>query len=217
MEFTVSTEAFDLISVGGGSGGLACAQRAAEYGAKAAVVESGRLGGTCVNVGCVPKKVMWNAAGIATSLADAGDYGFAVTAGGNDWGSLKRKRDEYVLRLNGIYARNLAAKRVTHVAGSARFADAHTLEVSGRRLTAAHIVIATGGVPVVPPLPGAHLGITSNGFFELERRPPRVAIVGSGYVACELASAFHELGTQVELFIRKDHLLTHFDHMLGKS
>jgi glutathione reductase (NADPH) len=217
MEFTVSTQTFDLISVGGGSGGLACAQRAAEYGAKTAVIESHRLGGTCVNVGCVPKKVMWNAASVALSLADAGDYGFDVKVGDNDWAVLKQKRDAYILRLNGIYARNLAAKGVTHVQGSARFIDAHTLEVSGERMTAPHIVIATGGVPMVPDLPGAEFGITSDGFFVLERRPQRVAIVGSGYIATELAGAFHELGSQVELFIRKDHLLTHFDVMLGKS
>src|SRR5271165_3232295 len=102
MEFTVSTQAFDLISIGGGSGGLACAQRAAEYGAKAAVIEPHRLGGTCVNVGCVPKKVMWNAVNVALTLADAEDYGFRINAGGNDWRALKQKRDDYVLRLNGI-------------------------------------------------------------------------------------------------------------------
>ncbi len=217
MEFTVSTEAFDLISVGGGSGGLACAQRAAEYGAKTAVIESGRLGGTCVNVGCVPKKVMWNAAGVALALKDASDYGFGITAGDNDWGVLKQRRDAYIVRLNGIYARNLAAKGVKHVRGTARFIDAHTLEANGERYTAPHVVIATGSIPIVPPLMGAHLGITSDGFFELERRPQRVAIAGSGYIACELAGAFHELGSQVELFIRKDHLLRHFEAMLGKS
>ena len=117
----MSDQAFDLISVGGGSGGLACAQRAAEYGARAAVIEPGRLGGTCVNVGCVPKKVMWNAASVALSLADASDYGFHVTVGDNDWQALKRKRDAYVLRLNGIYERNLAAKGVAYVRGAARF------------------------------------------------------------------------------------------------
>ncbi len=217
MEFTVSNQAFDLISIGGGSGGLACAQRAAEYGAKAAVLESHRLGGTCVNVGCVPKKVMWNAASVALSLADAADYGFDVQVGDNDWSVLKRKRDAYIVRLNGIYARNLAAKGVAHVQGAARFVDAHTVEVNGERMTAPHIVVATGGVPIVPTLPGAELGITSDGFFALERRPQRVAIIGSGYIACELAGAFHELGSQVELFIRKDHLLTHFEVMLGKS
>ena len=213
----MSDQAFDLISVGGGSGGLACAQRAAEYGAKAAVIESQRLGGTCVNVGCVPKKVMWNAAGVAQSLADAEGYGFDVKVGENDWPALKRKRDAYVLRLNGIYERNLEAKGVAYVRGAARFVDKNTVEVNGAFLTARHIVIATGGVATLPALPGAELGITSDGFFSLERRPKRVAVVGSGYVACELAGAFHELGSEVELFIRKSHLLTSFDVMLGKS
>jgi glutathione reductase (NADPH) len=217
MEFTVSDPVFDVIAVGGGSGGLACAQRAAEYGAKAAVIEPHRLGGTCVNVGCVPKKVMWNAAGVALSLADAGDYGFQVSVGGNDWAALKRKRDAYVLRLNGIYERNLEAKGVAYVRGAARFLDKSTLEVNGARMTARHIVIATGGIATVPALPGAELGITSDGFFTLEQRPKRVAVVGSGYVACELAGAFHELGAQVEMFIRKDRLLTGFDAMLGES
>jgi len=213
----VSDQAFDLICIGGGSGGLACAQRAADYGAKVAVIESHRLGGTCVNVGCVPKKVMWNAASVALGLADAGDYGFAVTSAGNDWPTLKRKRDEYVLRLNGIYQRNLAAKGVTYVAGRARFQGPGTVEANGRRMTAPHIVIATGGRPKWPELPGAQLGISSDGYFALEQRPSRVAIVGSGYVACELAGSFHELGSAVELFIRKDHVLTSFDVMLGKS
>jgi glutathione reductase (NADPH) len=213
----VSDQAFDLISVGGGSGGLACAQHAAEYGAKVAVIESHRLGGTCVNVGCVPKKVMWNAVSVALGLADASDYGFNVTVGDNDWPVLKHKRDAYVLRLNGIYERNLATKGVTYVRGAARFLDKGSVEVNGERMTARHIVIATGGRATVPKLPGANHGITSDGFFSLEQRPKRVAIVGSGYVACELAGAFHELGSQVELFIRKDHLLMSFDAMLGKS
>ncbi|HWY95349.1 MAG TPA: glutathione-disulfide reductase [Steroidobacteraceae bacterium] len=213
----MSDQAFDLLIVGGGSGGLACAQRAAEYGAKAAVIESHRLGGTCVNVGCVPKKVMWNAASVALSLTDANDYGFNVTVGDSDWPALKRKRDAYVLRLNGIYERNLAAKGVTYVRGAARFLDKSTVEVNGDRITARHIVIATGGKPSVPALPGSEHGITSDGFFSLEQRPKRVAIAGSGYVACELAGAFHELGAQVEIFIRKEHLLMSFDVMLGKS
>jgi glutathione reductase (NADPH) len=214
---TVPEQAFDLISLGGGSGGLACAQRAAEYGAKTAVIEPQRLGGTCVNVGCVPKKVMWNAASIALSLEDAQDYGFEVSVGQNDWAELKRKRDAYVLRLNGIYERNLAAKGVSYVRGSARFLDAHTVEVDGRRLSARHMVIATGGLPMLPKIPGAQLGISSDGFFELASRPQRVAVVGSGYIACELAASFRELGSDVEQFVRKDRLLTNFDVMLGKS
>jgi glutathione reductase (NADPH) len=214
---TVADIVFDLISIGGGSGGLACAQRAAEYGAKVAVIEPQRLGGTCVNVGCVPKKVMWNAAGVALAVSDAADYGFDVKPGDSDWGLLKRKRDAYILRLNGIYERNLEAKGVSYVRGAARFIDAHSIEVDGRRMSARHIVIATGGKPTVPTLPGAELGITSDDFFTLQTRPKRVAVIGSGYIACELAGAFHELGSEVQHFIRKDHLLTHFDVMLGKS
>jgi glutathione reductase (NADPH) len=213
----VAESFFDLISVGGGSGGLACAQRAAEYGAKTAVIEPNPLGGTCVNVGSVPKKVMWNASSIGLSLGDAADYGFDVKVGASDWALLKSKRDAYVQRLNGIYERNLAAKGVTYLKGTARFIDAHSLEVNGAIYHAKHLVIATGGKPTVPQLPGAELGITSDGFFELQQRPQRVAVIGSGYIACELAGAFHELGSEVQQFIRKDHLLTNFDVMLGKS
>jgi glutathione reductase (NADPH) len=217
MKPVVSEQAFDLISIGGGSGGLACAQRAAEYGAKAAVIEPQRLGGTCVNVGCVPKKVMWNAASVALSLQDAKDYGFEINGGASGWAELKRKRDAYVLRLNGIYERNLAAKGVAYVRGAARFVDAHTVVVNGQRFSARHVVIATGSKAMLPQIPGAALGISSDGFFELESRPQRVAVVGSGYIACELAASFRELGSDVEMFIRKDRLLTNFDVMLGKS
>jgi glutathione reductase (NADPH) len=217
MELTVAQHSFDLIAIGGGSGGLACAQRAAEYGARAAVIEPMALGGTCVNVGCVPKKVMWNAGSLALALTDAPDYGLGVTRGADDWGLLKAKRDAYVARLNGIYARNLEAKGVAHIKGRAHFLDAHRIAVGNEEYQARHIVIATGGHPIIPTLPGAGLGIDSNGFFALERRPRRVAVVGSGYIACELAGAFHELGCEVDLFIRKDHLLTAFDAMLGKS
>jgi glutathione reductase (NADPH) len=217
MKPTVSDPAFDLISIGGGSGGLACAQRAAEYGAKAAVIEPGRLGGTCVNVGCVPKKIMWNAASVALSLQDANDYGFEVNVGKSDWAEIKRKRDAYVLRLNGIYERNLAAKGVAYIRGAARFVNGYTVEVNGQRLSARHVVIATGGKAVLPQIPGTQLAISSDGFFDLEARPQRVAVVGSGYIACELAASFQELGSQVEQFIRKDRLLTNFDVMLGKS
>ena len=213
----MSSQVFDLISVGGGSGGLACAQRAAEFGAKTAVVEPHRLGGTCVNVGCVPKKVMWNASAVALSLHDARDYGFHVQVGMSDWAELKRKRDSYVLRLNGIYERNLAAKGVAYVRGAARFVDARTVEVNGQRLSARHMVIATGGKPMLPRIPGAQFGISSDGFFDLESRPQRVAVVGSGYIACELAASFQELGSEVQQFVRKDRLLTNFDVMLGKS
>ena len=213
----MATQDFDLITLGGGSGGLACAQRAVQYGASVALVESGRLGGTCVNVGCVPKKVMWNAASIATLVSDAEHYGFAVARDGHDWQALKTKRDAYIARLNGIYARNLEAKGVRNIAGVARCVDGHTVEVAGERFTSRHIVIATGGRPFVPALPGADLGITSDGFFALEERPRRVAVIGSGYIACELAGAFHDLGSEVTMFIRRPNILHQFDSMLGES
>ena len=216
-ELTVAIPSFDLITVGGGSGGLACAQRAAEYGATAAVIEPRPLGGTCVNEGCVPKKVMWNAASLALGISDAKDYGFDVRVGGSDWALLKSKRDAYIHRLNAIYARNLEAKGVTHLSGKACFVDAHTVEVNGTHYSARHIVIASGGRPALPALPGAALGITSDGFFALPERPRRVAVIGSGYIACELATSFNELGSEVDLFIRRDHVLTHFDAMLGRS
>jgi glutathione reductase (NADPH) len=212
----VSQAHFDLVVIGGGSGGLACAQRAAQYGAKAAVIEPGRLGGTCVNVGCVPKKIMWNAASVATALRDATAYGFGAAQTEVDWLALKERRDAYILRLNGIYARNLDGRRIELIRGSASFADARSLLVNGERLSAPHVVIATGGQPARPDLPGSELGLTSDDFFALERRPARVAVVGSGYVACELFDAFRKLGSKAELFIRRDTVMNHFDAMLGE-
>lgn len=208
---------FDLIVIGGGSGGLAAAQRAAEYGARVALLESHRLGGTCVNVGCVPKKVMWNAADLAEGLRDAPDYGFELAAGAHDWPLLKAKRDAYVLRLNGIYEDNLGKRGVTLIRGRARFADGRTVVAAGQTLRAPHIVIATGGRPLLPAIPGAELGITSDGFFELPRRPQRIAIVGSGYIAVELTGIFAALGSEVTLVLRGETVLKHFDSMIGEA
>lgn len=213
-------ENFDYIVIGGGSGGLASARRAAKHGAKVALVESGRLGGTCVNVGCVPKKVMWNAASVAEALHDAADYGFAVPeeAPAFDWLGMKAKRDAYVKRLNGIYARNLDADSVTHVQGWGKLAGGHDVQVETaegeRRLSAPHILVATGGKPRLPEVVGAELGITSDGFFELERLPEHVAVVGSGYIAVELAGIFRALGSDVTLLIRRERLLGSFDCLL---
>lgn len=205
---------FDLVVIGGGSGGLAHAQRAAEYGAKVAVAESGQLGGTCVNVGCVPKKVMWYAASMAESQILATDFGFDVTVDGHRWGDLKRSRDAYIERLNTIYANNLEKKSISHLAGHARLLDANTIDIDGERYQAERITIATGGYPVIPDIPGAEYGITSDGFFELEERPQRVAMVGSGYVSVELGGVFRALGSDVSVFIRKDSVLRSFDDML---
>jgi glutathione reductase (NADPH) len=211
----VNSYEFDLAVIGGGSGGIACARRAAAYGARAVVVESGRLGGTCVNVGCVPKKVMWNAAHVAESLRDAPEYGFQVLVEGHEWSTLQTKRDAYVEKLNGIYERNLANDKVELVRGFARFTGPHTLDVGGRSISARHIVIATGGRPMLPLVPGAELGITSDGFFELKSRPRRVVVVGSGYVSVELGGVLAALGSQVTLVIRGESVLRSFDAMLG--
>jgi glutathione reductase (NADPH) len=208
---------FDLIVIGGGSGGLAAAQRAAEYGARVALVESHRLGGTCVNVGCVPKKVMWNAATLAEGLRDAPEYGFELSAGLHDWTLLKEKRDAYVLRLNGIYEGNLAKRGITLIRGRAHCVDGRTVAVAGASLSAPHIIVATGGRPLLPAIPGAERGITSDGFFELPRRPQRVAIIGSGYIAVELTGIFAALGSDVTLVLRGETALKHFDSMIGES
>ena len=207
---------FDLIVLGGGSGGLATAQRAAEYGARVALFEPGRLGGTCVNVGCVPKKVMWYAAELAGGIDRARDYGFDVRVEGHDWTKLKAGRDAYVRRLNDIYQRNLDRKGIAIIRSAARFTGPRAIvDANGEAYEAEHVVIATGGHPLVPPLPGAELGITSDGFFELEHRPRRVAIVGSGYVAVELGGVFSALGTETILFVRGERLLRGFDALLG--
>ncbi len=205
---------YDYIAIGGGSGGVATARRAAEYGARALVVEAARLGGTCVNVGCVPKKVMWYASGIAQAMRDAPGYGFTVGAVDFDWNTLKTRRDAYIARLNDLYGNMLDKAGVDVVRGFARFVDARTLEVDGERFSAPHIVIATGGRPQVPDIPGAAFGIDSEGFFALAQQPRRVAVVGAGYIAVELAGVFNGLGSQVSMLVRGPHLLRPFDAML---
>ncbi len=205
---------FDLIAIGAGSGGLAVARRAAQYGARCAVIEGAPLGGTCVNVGCVPKKVMWYAADLAHALHDAPEYGFDVSGGALDWAQLVEKRNAYIKRLNGIYANNLQRDGVTLIEGYAKFIDARTLEVDGQRFTADHIVIASGGRPLVPKLPGAELGITSDGFFALKQQPRKVAVIGGGYIGVELAGVLRGLGSEVDLLLRSEHVLGAFDPLI---
>ena len=206
---------FDFLAIGGGSGGIASAIRAASYGARAAVVEHGRLGGTCVNVGCVPKKLMWYAASLCHALDDYAGYGFRVSREGFSWSALRRARDAYVERLNGVYARNLKTAGVSRYEGTARFVGPRTVEAGGACLSADHVVIATGGIPSVPPTPGAEFGITSDGFFELDECPRRTVVAGSGYIAVELAGMLRALGSEVVMVLRRDRVLRAFDEMLS--
>ncbi|KAL9016390.1 MAG: hypothetical protein Q9185_006261 [Variospora sp. 1 TL-2023] len=215
----------DFLVIGCGSGGLACARRASgQWGAKTIAVESNRLGGTCVNVGCVPKKVTWNAAAIAETLHEAASYGFQIKETAPfDFKTFKHKRDDYVHRLNNIYARNLSKDKVEYLHGRAHLLDKNSAEVTldnGTRETirAKKILIATGGHPNVPKnIPGAELGITSDGFFDLETLPKRVALVGAGYIAVEMAGMFHHLGSETHLFIRHETFLRTFDPMIQES
>jgi glutathione reductase (NADPH) len=158
---------------------------------------------------------MWYAAHHAHGFHHLADYGFDVEVKGHDWSGLKARRDAYVQRLNGIYEKNLDKRGVTYIVGHARFIDAHTVEIEGRRVSAERIVISTGGRPSVPDIPGAELGLTSDDFFELEERPQRVLIAGSGYIAVELAGVFNALGSDVQLVVRKDSILREFDSMLA--
>jgi len=215
---------FDLVAIGGGSGGLASARRAAFHGAKVAVIEAARLGGTCVNVGCVPKKVMWNAAQLSDRLRQAPDYGFALgpRAAVLDWAILTQRRDAYVQRLNGIYARNLDSDGVSLFRGMGRFVAPRVLAVvdddgDETLIEAEHVVIATGGRPAWPDIPGAERGIDSDGFFALQRQPRRVAVVGAGYIAVELAGVLAALGSEVSLVVRGDGPLRGFDAMLREG
>ena len=208
---------YDLIAIGAGSGGLSVAERAAAYGIKSAVVESGKMGGTCVNVGCVPKKVMWFGASLAHAIEDARAYGFAVENKGFDWAHLVNKRDNYINGINSWYHNYLADSNIDEIPGFAKFVDTHTLDVNGVEYTAKHIVVSPGTRPSVPDIPGAEHGITSDGFFELKQQPKQVAIVGSGYIAVELAGLLNSLGTDVCMYLRKEHLLRTFDAMLRES
>jgi glutathione reductase (NADPH) len=211
------TQYYDLIAIGGGSGGLSVAERAARYGAKCAVVEKGPLGGTCVNAGCVPKKVMWFGASIAHTLAEAASYGFQIGEKRFDWGKLKASRDAYVKGINDWYHTYLSDSNIDEIVGSAQFVDARTIEVAGQQYSADHIVIAAGGAPMIPDSEGAELGISSDGFFELEQLPRRTAVVGSGYIAVELAGMLNALGSDVTMLLRREHLLRNFDATLREN
>ncbi|WP_345878339.1 glutathione-disulfide reductase [Shewanella algae] len=209
---------FDYICLGAGSGGIASANRAAMRGAKVLLIEAKHLGGTCVNVGCVPKKVMWYGAQVAEAMhLYAKDYGFDVSVNKFDWNTLVASREAYIERIHGSYERGLANNKVTVVNGYGRFVDNHTIEVDGEHYSAEHILIATGGAPSIPDIPGAEHGIDSDGFFALREQPKRVAVVGAGYIAVEIAGVLHALGSETHLFVRKHAPLRNFDPMLYET
>lgn len=206
---------FDYICIGGGSGGIASANRAAMYGAKVALIEAKDLGGTCVNVGCVPKKVMWHGAQVAEAInLYAEDYGFDLDLKGFSWAKMIESRQAYIGRIHQSYDRVLGNNKVEVIKGFATFVDKNTVAVDGKQYTAKHITIATGGRPTIPNIPGAEYGITSDGFFDLTEQPKSVAVIGAGYIAVEIAGVMHSLGTETHLFCRKESVLRSFDPMI---
>lgn len=204
---------YDAIVIGGGSGGLSYAERAASYGVKCLLIEKDKLGGTCVNVGCVPKKVMWNAANIAHMFADAKGYGFTFGEPSFSWKVLKEKRDQYINNIVTWYDNSyMPDAGVDVIHGAAKFVDNKTVEVNGETFSADIIVVSTGGYPLRLDVEGAEFGITSDEFFSLEEAPKRVAVVGAGYIAVELAQLLAALGSKSELICRGDMVLRHFDN-----
>ncbi len=211
------TRHYDYLAIGGGSGGIASANRASRYGKKCAIVEATALGGTCVNVGCVPKKAMWYAGQIADAFRYGPDYGFNATIDNFDWDKMCESREAYIGRIHQSYDRVLGNNNVDVINGFARFVDKNTVEVNGEKITADHIIIATGGRPTIPNIPGAEFGMDSDGFFALRQQPESVVVVGAGYIAVEIAGVFHALGSDTHLVVRKDKPLRTFDPLMADT
>jgi glutathione reductase (NADPH) len=202
---------FDLFVIGGGSGGVRSARIASGHGARVAVAEERFWGGTCVNVGCVPKKIMVNAAEYGAWAEDAAAFGWSIETHGHDWAKLAAARDSEVARLSGIYGRLLGNAGVTSFDARATFLDAHSLDVGGKRITAERIIIAVGGTASRLDIPGAELGLISDDIFTLKALPKRVAVLGAGYIAVEFACILKGLGAEVTLVHRAPLPLRGFD------
>jgi glutathione-disulfide reductase len=211
----MNEQQYDLIAIGGGSGGLAVAEKAVLFGKKVAVIEASRMGGTCVNNGCVPKKVMWYAANLAHAVDDANAFGIPALRGKTEWTQLVAARERYIQNINNYWNGYVDDSGIDRIQGYARFVDAHTIEVNGQHYHADHIVIATGGQPIVPAVPGAEYGITSDGFFALQEQPQRVAIIGGGYIGVELSGALNALDSNVTIIALEDRLMERFDPMIS--
>jgi len=210
-------EEFDLVVVGAGSGGIAAANRAGSYGARVAIVEDDRLGGTCVNRGCVPKKLAWLAARTAEDIANAAGYGFAPMDAEHDFGAFRRARDRYIEFLNGRYKAGLDKNNVTLIRERAHFVDAHTVAAGDHTLRAGRFLIATGGRPRPLEVPGGELALDSDDFFTLDERPARVAMIGAGYIAAELGGVLAALGSHVDMYLAGRRPLAHFDPFIGET
>lgn len=207
---------FDLFTIGGGSGGVRASRVSASYGARVALAEVDRLGGTCVNVGCIPKKLFAYAAHFRGDFEDAASFGWTLGEPRFDWPTLVANKDREIARLNGVYERLLVNAGVTIVRGRAKLVDAHTVEAAGKRYSARHVLIATGARATVPNIAGAELAITSNEAFYLKQLPARALVIGGGYIALEFASIFNGLGVKTTLAYRGARLLRGFDAELGE-
>lgn len=206
---------YDLFTIGAGSGGVRASRMSARYGAKVAVAESLYLGGTCVNAGCIPKKLFSYAAHVHDDIADAAGFGWHIDAPSFDWPTLRANKDKEIARLNQVYERLLVDAGVDIMHGRATLLDAHTVAINGQQFSARHILIATGGWPVKPDIPGAEHAISSNEFFHLESLPRRVVVFGGGYIAVEFSSIFNGLGAETTLVNRGPQVLKDFDADLG--
>ena len=202
---------FDLFVIGAGSGGVRAARFAASFGAKVAVAESRYLGGTCVNVGCVPKKLLVYGAHFSEQFEQAAGFGWNMVEASFDWPTLIANKNREIQRLNGIYRNLLVNSGVTLLESHAKLLDAHRVEVDGQVFSAKHILLATGGWPLKPEIPGIEHAITSNEVFFLEQLPKRVLVVGGGYIAVEFASIFHRMGAKTSLLYRGELFLRGFD------
>jgi glutathione reductase (NADPH) len=202
---------FDLFVIGAGSGGIASARRAAEYGAKVGIVESGRLGGTCVNRGCIPKKLMVYASHFPAQFEEAQGYGWSPVKSTLDWPYMTKAVNDEVTRLNGIYSRMLDGSKVELFEGHGRLIDSHTIAIGEQTVTADKVLIAVGGKPVKPDFPGAELAITSDDIFTLPEQPKHLVVLGGGYIGVEFASILRGLGSQVTQILRYTHILRGFD------
>lgn len=208
---------YDYLAIGGGSGGIASVNRAAMYGQKCAIVEAKELGGTCVNVGCVPKKVMWFAGQVADAFKYAPDYGFDIEVKSHNWTTLVANRQAYISRIHASYDNVLDKNKVDVIKGWATFVDKNTVKVGDTLITADRILIATGGEPFIPEIDGMQHILDSDGFFALKSQPKKVVIVGAGYIAVELAGLLNALGSETHLVVRKDDPLREFDKVIQET